>query len=50
MKRTWYGKKVIDPRYYSVCVEQTDFTPILFDEVCKRIEEQGGTVGFNKVK
>lgn len=36
----------IDPRYYSVCVEQTDFRPVLFEEVCKRIMEQGGQVGF----
>ena len=36
----------IDPRYISVCVEQTDFRPILFEEVQKRIVEQGGTVGF----
>ena len=38
----------IDPRYFSVCVEQTDFRPILFEEVLKRIEEQGGTVGFKE--
>lgn len=37
----------IDPRYISVCVEQTDFRPILFEDVLKRIKEQGGTVGFN---
>jgi hypothetical protein len=36
----------IDPRYFSVCVEHTDFAPILFEEVLKRIVEQGGTVGF----
>ena len=42
------GKKLdaIDPRYFSVCVEQTDFRPILFEDVLKRIQEQGGTVGF----
>lgn len=40
-----YGDQ-IDPRYISVCVEQTDFRPILFEEVQKRIIEQGGTVGF----
>lgn len=37
----------IDPRYFSVCVEQTAFRPILFEDVLKRIKEQGGTVGFN---
>ena len=40
-KREW-----IDPRYHCVCVEQTDFTPILFEDVIKRIEAEGGTVGF----
>ena len=38
--------EIIDPRYFSVCVEQTDFRPILFEEVVKRIKDQGGTVGF----
>ena len=36
----------IDERYHCVCVEQTDFTPILFEDVIKRIESEGGTVGF----
>jgi len=36
-----------DVRYHCVCVEQTDFTPILFEDVIKRIEAEGGTVGFN---
>ena len=37
----------IDPRYHCVCVEQTpDFAPILFEDVIKRIEEEGGSVGF----
>lgn len=36
----------IDPRYHSVCVENTDFAPILFEDVLKRIREEGGTVGF----
>jgi len=38
---------VIDPRYHCVCVEQTpDFAPILFEDVIKRIEAEGGVVGF----
>ena len=38
---------VIDTRYHCVCVEQTpDFAPILFEDVLKRIREEGGTVGF----
>jgi calcineurin-like phosphoesterase family protein len=36
----------IDPDYFCVCVEQTDFTPILFEEVMQRIKDQGGQVGF----
>lgn len=47
MKTTWGGaRQEIDPNYFSVCVEQTDFRPILFEEVLKRIKEQGGDVGF----
>jgi calcineurin-like phosphoesterase family protein len=36
----------IDTRYFNVSVEQIDFAPILFEDVLKRIQEQGGTVGF----
>ena len=37
----------IDPRYHNVCVETLpDFAPILFEDVLKRIAEEGGTVGF----
>ena len=39
-------EKVIDIRYHCVCVEQTDFAPILFEDVIKRIEAEGGVVGF----
>lgn len=35
-----------DVRYHCVCVEQTDFAPILFEEVIARIESEGGQVGF----
>jgi hypothetical protein len=41
-----YGDE-IDVRYHCVCVEQTpDFAPILFEDVIKRIEAEGGQVGF----
>jgi calcineurin-like phosphoesterase family protein len=43
-----FKKKVIDPSYFCVCVEQTDFRPILFEDVIKRIKEQGGHVGFRQ--
>lgn len=47
MIRGFEGKPVsIDNRYHCVCVEQTDFAPILFEDVIKRIEAEGGTVGF----
>ena len=36
----------VDTRYHCVCVEQTDYTPILFEDVIKRIEAEGGSVGF----
>ena len=36
-----------DVRYHCVCVEQTpDFAPILFEDVIKNIESEGGEVGF----
>jgi calcineurin-like phosphoesterase family protein len=37
---------IVDARYHCVCVEQTDFRPILFEDVIKRIKEEGGEVGF----
>ena len=37
---------IVDVRYHCVCVEQTDFAPILFEDVIKRIEAEGGAVGF----
>ena len=39
-----HGK--VDVRYHCVCVEQTDFRPILFEDVIKRIKEEGGTIGM----
>jgi calcineurin-like phosphoesterase family protein len=45
MTEVW-GEYKIDPRYHCVCVEQTDYTPILFEDVIKRIKEEGGEVGF----
>jgi len=45
MTEVW-GKHEVDTRYHCVCVEQTDFAPILFEDVIKRIEAEGGSVGF----
>jgi len=39
-----------DPRYLNVCVEQTEFAPILFEDACKRILTRGGQVGFNSAR
>ena len=36
----------VDVRYHCVCVEQTDFAHILFEDVIKRIKEEGGSIGF----
>jgi hypothetical protein len=35
----------VDPRYLCVCVEQTDFAPILFEDVKARVVAQGGSLG-----
>lgn len=43
--RVIYGNE-IDTRYHCVCVEQTEYAPILFEHVIKRIEAEGGTIGF----
>ena len=37
--RSW-----IDTRYHCVCVEQTDFAPILLEDMIKRIKAEGGTI------
>jgi calcineurin-like phosphoesterase family protein len=37
---------IVDVRYHCVCVEQTDFAPILFEDVIKRITAEGGQIGF----
>ena len=36
----------IDPDYFCVCVEQTDYRPISFEDVIQKIEDQGGQIGF----
>ncbi len=41
-----YIPPMVDVRYHCVCVEQTDFAPILFEDVVKRIKAEGGTIGF----
>ena len=43
-----HREPIIDVRYHCVCVEQTDYTPILFEEVVKRIQEEGGEVDFRQ--
>ena len=41
-------KKIVDPRYYCVSVEHTDYRPILFEHALKKIVERGGQVGFRE--
>jgi calcineurin-like phosphoesterase family protein len=36
----------IDPDYYNVSVECTDFAPITLEDLYERIQAQGGHVGF----
>jgi calcineurin-like phosphoesterase family protein len=43
-----FKKKVIDPDYYCVSVEHTDYRPILFEDVIQKIKDQGGQVGFRQ--
>jgi calcineurin-like phosphoesterase family protein len=43
---TYLKTPVIDARYQCVCVEQTEFRPILLEDVFKKIAQEGGTVGF----
>lgn len=39
----------LDVRYHCVCVEQLpDFAPILLEDVVKKIQEEGGTIGFKQ--
>ena len=43
-------QEIIDPIYFSVCVEQHDFYPVLFEDALKMIVDQGGSIGFkNKI-
>jgi calcineurin-like phosphoesterase family protein len=35
-----------DPRYLCVCVEQTDYTPLHFDEVEQRIQQRWKNAGY----
>ncbi|HET8688266.1 MAG TPA: hypothetical protein VFM18_16730 [Methanosarcina sp.] len=46
MTKRWF-RNVVDVRYHNVCVEQNpDFAPMLFEDVIKRIKEEGGQIGF----
>ena len=35
-----YGVDEVDPFYHCVCVEHTDYTPILFEDVLKSVQEK----------
>lgn len=47
-KRVLEDDGSIDPRYYCVSVEHTNFRPIALDQVIENIKSQGGTVEYNK--
>lgn len=47
MSEVW-GRYEIDPRYFNASVECIDFAPILFEDLLKKITEQGGHVGFRE--
>ncbi len=42
-----FGEYEIDTRYHCVCVEQTEFAPILFEDVKRKINAEGGHTGFH---
>jgi calcineurin-like phosphoesterase family protein len=46
-KRVRLDNQEIDLRYFCVCVEQTDFRPILLEEVLKRSRAEGGNPGLH---
>jgi calcineurin-like phosphoesterase family protein len=48
MLDTYLSEKIVNPSYFNVCVERTDFRPILLEKVFEMIKEEGGTVGFRK--
>lgn len=47
-KRVMLGKE-IDPRYFSVSVECTDFKPISLEQAIEKIKLQGGDTNFKQV-
>jgi hypothetical protein len=38
----------VDVRYHNVCVETTDWAPMLFEQVMARIKEENGNAGWNE--
>lgn len=40
MYKDKYNQEHIDPRYFSVCVEKIDFTPIAYEDLREKIREQ----------
>ena len=45
-----YSSVEEDPRYHCVCVEQTDFRPVSFDELDARIEKQWELANYTPPK
>lgn len=42
-RRVLQANGSIDPRYHCVCVEQTDYAPMAWEELQERIRAEGGT-------
>jgi calcineurin-like phosphoesterase family protein len=40
---TMTHREEVDPRYHCVSVEHTDYAPVLFEDVVRRIKEEGGS-------
>lgn len=46
----WSDGKDIDPRYFSVCVEQINYTPINYEDVVAAIKKQHEDHGYEPTK
>ena len=42
-----FKKKVVDPRYFCVCVENTDFRPISLEDVIARMKKRDEEMNFS---
>ena len=45
-----FKKKVVDPRYFCVCVENTDFRPISLEDVIARMKKRDEEMNFSDAR